>query len=420
MSSRRRGLAILQSLWVVVMLLLFGLTLAALGSYQYQLSRDAGYKEQALEAALAGIARTQSQLAADIDFSGTLSEDFGVSRYRVTFDPAATPWSLNNLRSPQSRPGYLGQAAPSYSVLVFARGEASGRVVDVQAILQYAPYPYAVAATNEVRSNGPLYVDGAGTMDEVLDIVNGLLGVVGGLLGGGGGSSPPIGSVQAHVYADSLVEAGPLSFVNGKVNTPGTASFGSGSTVVGGIHPGARTERIPDIDIQRFSNSSFQDVTVLAPDSSYATLTGNCYVNGNITLTAAVLNNCYLFVDGGGDLTSTLGLTGTGTIFVTGKTQLEGALNIVASNGIALFSQEDLTIAGGNSFQGVLYSHGNIKVDSGLNVVGAVVSSGGSVEVNSAHVIGFGDYTRLGVYDMKGSLLQGDPPELHVVYWRQL
>ncbi len=416
---RQRGFAILQSLWVVVMLLLFGLTLAALGSYQYQLSRDAGYKEQAMEAALAGIARAQSKIAEEIDFSGTLSEDFGVSRYTVSFDPATTPWSLNNLRSPQSRPGYLGQAAPSYSVLVFSKGEAAGRVVVLQAVLQYGPYPYAVAATNEIRSEGALHVDGAGSIEEVLDIVNGLLGTVTGILGGGG-TSPPPSTTKAHIYADSRIQAGALSYVNGKANTPGTASFGSGSQIVGGVFQGARQERIPDIDITRFSNSTFPDVTVLAPDSSYSVLTGNCYVNGNITLNGAVLNNCYLYVDGGGDLVSTLGLTGTGTIFCTGKVQLEGALNIVASNGIALFSQDDLTVAGGNHFQGVLYSHGDIKVDTGLNVVGAVVSSGGSVEVNSARVIGFGDYTRLGVYDMKGSLLQGDPPALHVVYWRQL
>lgn len=409
---RRRGFAIMQSLWVVVMLLLFGLTLAALGSYQYQLSRDAGYREQALEAAQAGIARAQSKLAAEIDFAGTLSEDFGVSRYTVTFDSSKTPWSLNNLRSPQSRPGFGGQVAPSYSVLVFSRGEASGRVVTLQAILQYAPYPYAVAATDRLISNGPLKVDGAASFDEVLGLVSGLIG---GLLGGGGTPS----STQAHVYSDSSIDAGSNSYVNGKARTPGTASFGPGSQVVGGIFQGARPERIPDIDIQRFSNSSFPDVTVLAPDSTYNTLTGNCYVNGNINLDATVLNNCYLFVDGGGDLVSTQGLTGTGTIFVTGQTRLEGALNLVASNGIALFSQSDLTVSGGNHFQGVLYSHGNIKVDAGLDVVGAVVSAGGSVEVNSARVIGFGDYTRLGVYEMKGSLLQGDPPVLHVAYWRQ-
>lgn len=413
MRRAQRGMAILQSLWVVVLLLLFGLTLAALGSYQYQLSRDASYKQQALEAAHAGVARAQSRLAEEIDFAGTLSEDFGVSRYTVTFDQSAAVWSLNNLRSPQSRPGYLGEVAPSYSVLVFSRGEASGRVVTLQAVLQYGSYPYAVAATQEIRSSGPLMVEGSGTITEVLGILDGLIG---GLLGGG---AVPDSSTQAHIYADLGIHAGPNSYVNGQARTPGTASFGPGSQVVGGIFQGARAERIPDIDISRFSNASFPDVTILAPNSSYSVLTGNCYVNGDITLDAAVLNNCYLYVDGG-DLVSKLGLTGTGTIFVTGKTSLEGALSIVASNGIALFSNDDLEVAGGNHFQGVLYSHGDIRVQSGLNVVGAVVSSGGSVEVNSARVIGFGDYSRLGVYDMKGSLLQGDPPALHVVFWRQL
>ncbi len=414
MRNSRAGLALVQSLWVAVLVLLFALTLAALGSYQYQLSRDVAYRQQAMEAALAGIAQTQVRLSEDIDFAGVLSEDFGVSRYRVSFDPALSPWSLNNLRSPRSQPGFQGQAAPSHSVLVFSRGEASGRVVTVQAVLQYAPYPYAVAATEEVRAGGALHVDGAQTFQDVLDLLQGLPG---GLLGGGG--RPP-GLEQAHVYAGSRIQAGPLSYVNGKARTPGSASFGAGSQVVGGIFQGARPERIPDIDIQLYSNRNFSDVTELTSDSTYTALAGNCYVKGDITLNAAVLSNAYLFVDGGGDLTSLLGLTGTGTIFVTGRTQLEGALSLVASNGIALFSQDDLQVAGGNHFQGVLYSHGDIHVQSGLNVVGAVVSSGGSVEVNSARVIGFEDYTRLGVYAMEGSLLQGDPPPLRVVWWKQL
>ncbi|MEW6283644.1 MAG: hypothetical protein AB1758_33845, partial [Candidatus Eremiobacterota bacterium] len=65
---KRAGMALLNSLWVVFLVLLFGLTLAALGSFQARLSRDAACREKAFEAAQSGLAVVISRLGQDPDW----------------------------------------------------------------------------------------------------------------------------------------------------------------------------------------------------------------------------------------------------------------------------------------------------------------------------------------------------------------
>ncbi|MEW6279424.1 MAG: hypothetical protein AB1758_12415, partial [Candidatus Eremiobacterota bacterium] len=327
--------------------------------------------------------------------------------YRVSFDRSgAGPWSLNNLRGTRSLPGYRGQAAPPRSALVFAQGRAQHRTCTLQAVLQTSAYPYALAATGRVVASGPLMVGGVSDLSDL-----------------------DAGATEAgHVYAGSALAdaltAGALSQVTGEARTPGGARFGAGSTVLEGISTGVPPESLPDVELSRYNNAGFDDVTVLTPGNSYSLLTGPVYVNGDITLTAAVLDNAYLYVDGGGNLDSLLSLSGTGTLLVTGRTRITGALTLVVSQGIAVFSQGDLEVQGGNVFQGVLYSHGDIHVASGLNVVGSVVSHGGSVRLDGlTSVVHYPGFTRFGGEygtNMLGSVLNEGRPPIEVVFWREV
>jgi hypothetical protein len=197
--------------------------------------------------------------------------------------------------------------------------------------------------------------------------------------------------------------------------------------VTGGIEH--KADVLPDLDIQTFSDRDFDGVTELAAGSTASLVSGPVYVAGDLTLSGAVLDNAYLFVDGG-DLRSVGGLAGTGTIFVTGRASLEGSLNVVAGTGIAIFSVGDLTVQGGSFFQGVLYSHGAVAVHQGITVIGAVVAenanpAAATVSLSSgATVVAVPEFTQFASSwsdaGMRGSLLNGSQPLMTVRFWKEV
>lgn len=427
-SRTTSGFAMATTLYVVFTVLVFGLTLATMASFQYTLANDAVNRGRAFEAAQSGMSQAIYNLSnqsswgtAKESITGSVSSDG--SSYTVTFDSTSgSPYSVNNLSGTTSVAGWRGQPVPPYSALVVSQGSirnsmdpAGGNQTRVvESVVQFAAFPYALAATSTINVTNALNVLGADDLASALT----------------GGSTDTAGNVYAGSTSPIAVKAGAVSTVSGRIRTPGGVSLGAGSTVTDGIQTGVAPEAMPDINIDNYTNKDFQYVTELSPGGTYTVITGPTYVNGDVTLAGAVLTNAYLYVEG--DLKSILGLTGTGTIFVKGKTSIEGVLSLVVNvnSSIAIFSQGDLTMSGGNLFQGVLYTHGNLKAKSSMTVIGSVIAESdkngkGGIDLDRGmRIIYLSEFTQFGSYwtnqTMQGSLLNGDEPLLETLFWREV
>lgn len=430
MGRRRaqRGLALATVLFVVVLVLMFALTLAGLASSRYQMASQGLARQLNFEAAQAGLAETIARMTADPRFgrSGeTVSRQLspGGPRYQVTFDRSAgVPWSVNNLQGTTRTAGWQGRVVPPYSALLISRasvpGEEPGRTRTLEALVQFRSFPYAIAGTGVVRTGDLLQVLGGASLSDLL---------------AGRLESP------GHAYSGSVemgsLRTGALSRISGKARSPGSVLLGPGSTAVQGIENGIEPDSLPDVNLDRYDNRTWTETVELAPGTYLAPLplSGPIYVPGDLDLRlGAVLANAHLFVNG--RMSSGGPLTGTGSVFVRGRLDLTAAANLVLTNGIAVFAGDDLEIrgplAGVQVFQGVLYSHGNLRIRDMVQVVGSVVAQstsptkGNVILDRQATVIHLPEYTQFGSYwellGMKGSALQGELPLLKVKHWSEI
>lgn len=420
---RPRGLALATVLLVVFVVLLFALTLASLATSRYQLASHGAARTRNLEAAQAGLAEAIARLSADPRYGGTISAQVGPDgpTSRLTFDRTrGEPWSTNNLQGNGRVAGWKGRVVPPHAAHLVAEGlfpdDGPDRIRRVEALVQFQNFPYALAGTKRVQAGHGLLVLGASGLADLL-----------------AGRTDAVGHVYAGLAQPDSLRTGAASRISGKARTPGSVNLGLGSTAQGGVENGCEPDVIPDVDLRRFDNRDWTETVEMAP-GTYLTpqvLTGSIHVPGDLDLRlGAVLSNAYVFVDGG-SLSTGGPLTGTGSVFVTGRMDMAAAANLVLTSGIAVFAGDDLEIrgslAGVQYFQGVLYSHGNIRIRDRVQVVGSVIAAGrgsdkGDVVLDQqATVVHLPEYTQFGGYwegqGMKGSALHGDLPLLKVLHW---
>lgn len=406
--SKRRGLAMASILLMVFMLLLFGMTLASLASSQYRLTSGSARRTQSLHAAQSGLALASYWMARNPSWGTTgesLDERVGEERFELGFSATADrPASVNNLESSSSRSAPNGRVVPPYTALLYVRGEdAQGtKPVVLEALARFASFPYAVAAGQEVRAQAGLTVLGAPDLTAVL----------------AGEAELP-----GHVYGGERVVCGGGSTVSGKVRSVGTVSLSG--TALGGVEENVNPELLPNLDLTDYSTRDMDDVTVMVPGAPYLApvLSGPVYVDGDLELVSPVLVNARLYVRG--NLSVLVSMVGTGSIFVEGSTRLAATTTLLASDSIAVFSQGPLEVVGGAAFQGVLYSHQDVRIQTPLTVVGSVMSRAGNVHFQSPTIVTYlSEFTRLGTSwarrSMLGSVLAGSKPRLELVYWREL
>src|SRR5580658_6462307 len=90
-----RGMAMTAVLFVVFAVLLFGLALGSLVSFQYELTQDSVHREQAFEAAQAGVAQAMENLSLQPTW-GMNNESItqplaaGGTSFTVSFNPSGT------------------------------------------------------------------------------------------------------------------------------------------------------------------------------------------------------------------------------------------------------------------------------------------------------------------------------------------
>lgn len=351
----------LNAMLVTSLIFFFSLAVINLGLFHYQAAQRQAQSYRALEAAQSGLAAAVGRLSQDPRVGVSplvLSEDMPGARYQVRFGPSL---SVNNLAGFLPATGWRGRVVPAHCAHLVAEGFSTGdghRTVEAVVHLEALPFP--VQSMGGVTGH-TMTVAGAGSAD--LFQSDGAR-LPGSIYGGGGVSLDGIG------------------VVTGGIRTPGTAAVAPGVVVTGKVEEHTDPLEVPDLDISTFDTSSTPGHTVMTggTHTGILPLRGAIYVEGDVRFVGpVVLDSAIIYVANGGNLEIDGLLTGKGTLFVTGKTRLSSGVMVNDDSQIAIFSQKDLEVTNKDlplvsAFQGVLYSHGAIKLGPAVTVLGAVIS----------------------------------------------
>jgi hypothetical protein len=413
---KRRGSALGGTLLVMVLLFLFGLTLADLATVDLRLVNQAGQRQLAREAAEAGLNRVIALIGQDPTvgqaeevFEETLPQG---GSYRITFHPEHPHWSLNNLSNLNSAARGSDRTVPPNHCLIFAEGRSpSGEVALLESLVRLEALPYAVAGSQTVRSGlaGPVVVAGARTAQQAAD-----------------GEWARLGSTYSGSSAADSTRFPAGSQVTGDVHAVGGAQV-SGVNIGGELETGHDPVQLPNLTLSDFNTEAIPGCYLL-PGGLLGTVVlplllppGPVYIDGDATFVAVNLNDSTVYVDGNLQVVAMLG---RGAVFVNGSTTFLANITLTGSDRITLFSEDDITVALAGIFQGVLYTHGNFTSGAMLLVRGAIYAnnltdpSKGHVELNGLNntIVHVDEYTAFASYWLA---LGGDARPVQV-YWNQL
>lgn len=347
------GSALGGTLLVMVLLFVFGLTLANLATFDLRLVNRNGERQAAREAAEAGLGRVTALIGQDPTV-GTNNEVFSQtlpdgSRYRISFDPDDADWSLNNLANLNSRNRAANRTVPPNHCLIFAEGRSKGgEIALIESLIRLEGLPYAVAGSNKVRS--------------------GLLGAV---AVNGGASGTKASTYSGSDAADST-RFGLGSSISGDVHSVGGAQL-TGASVAGDVETNHDVVALPNLNISDFDTSGVPGVQVLSGGLlNGLVLTGPVYIEGDATFVAVTMSNATVYVNGDLNIAA---LLGSGAIFVNGRTTFTLPITFSGPDRITLFSDNDINVGIAGVFQGVLMTHGNFTSGAALVVRGAVYAN---------------------------------------------
>lgn len=345
--SRPRGGALAATFLAIMFLVIFGLTLVNLATFDLRTVNRAQQRALALSAAEAGLEQITGELARDPKvglsneaYTQTLPDK---SRYKVTFEASGAPYrSVNNLGGQAGVPGYNGRTVPPYHASVISQGwSPSGEVAVVEGLLRLEAIPYAIAGTGRLNLN-TITATAARSLAQA-------------------GSPDLDGSVYSGAPGPNSLDLGGLSRVTGDARSVGGITVGGASNVLGDIEENQSPESLPDLVVTDFINDGKPGISIL-PGGINVTpiLTGQVYYDDSVTFTGAVtMVNAEVYVKG--DLTVNGVIAGTGTVFVEGETSFLSAVNLAGNDRLTLFSGGDINILLPSVFQGVLYTHGNVN-----------------------------------------------------------
>ena len=403
MKQLTRGNALGGTLLVMVLLFIFGLTLANMATFDLRLVNRTGERLAAREAAEAGIHHVMTLICQD-PTEGTnnnvYEQTFGDgSGYRVTFDNDDPDFSVNNLASLGTNPAGRSRLVPPNHCLIFAEGRSkAGEIAIVESLFRLEALPYAVAGTNKLRTGlaAQILADPAG----------------------GAGS-------KANTYSGSL--ASDSTRLGLGTNVDGDVHSAGGAVVAGASYDSLETNhdpvQLPNLNITDFDTSGISGVDTRGGGLlNGLVLSGPVYIDDDANFALVTLNNATVYVDG--DLTVSAALLGTGAIFVNGTTTFTAAVHMSPSARITLFSQGDISVLLASTFRGVLYTHGDFN--SGLVALlvhGAIYAQGatpskGNITINGLASIITHDEAQTSFASFW--LAMGGEAEPVLVYWNQL
>jgi len=304
------------------------------------------------------------------------------------------PCSTWNLKNDAAASGWKGRVVPRNSVHLVGTGVSCGVKRSLEAIIYMPPFPYAIASSGTVTSNGNLVVASVKTPEDFSGVLD------------------PKKLLPADLASNSTdsraITLKGEAFVTGNLQTAGDVEMEKGGkyTVLGEIKRQSDTVSIPTIDIESYDPESNGCCQSLESNVAGKVLEGYYRSEGSVNVAGDLeLNGSLVYVKG--DLTVNGKVKGKGALVVAGRTTISNGANVSSDNLVALMSKSDVTLGsagsspGGSTFQGIVYTEGNLKADSmnlyGIYLASGKSSSGSSMELTNTSVVHVPSYTSVSI-----------------------
>lgn len=374
-------------LCVVTVMTIIASAMSALGLMNLNLTQSYYNGSIALNEAEAGISRMLYNIREDANYGlsneeiySKITPDMTINEcyHRISFkngNMSGIPWSTNAKNS--AKTGYNNRTVPKDMIHAVSTGYCRGQYRTIEVLVHKPPFPYALAASGRIESSTPLYVDGVNNAQEYVD-----------------GKSPEPGHILSNYIRTGTSKPNPSNpqdcsifigespkektYISGFVQSASNVNIKGTPTIKGGIRQNTDTVELPFINTGNYFNKDETGVINLCSDTFPAQEMDAMYYHaGNLTYSGSVkMDNAFLFMENG-NLTINGGLSGVGAIIIkNGNVTINGDTTLSGTNKIALICDGDINLNGyGNSFQGIVYSHGNINA-SNITVVGNCVVDG--------------------------------------------
>jgi hypothetical protein len=382
--SVRRGGSLALVLVVTTLAFLSAFVLAGTTSAHLTFANRSSRVVRARLLAEAAVTQAISALQNDADY-GSGGESLEVrlpgnpdgSLGRLSFDSGSDAYSTYNLTADTSHPGFQGRLVPAHSVHLVGEGSCLGIKRRVEAIVSLPPYPYAIASSGPIQSEGELLV---------------------GSLSGQESSGPITADdlYPAHLASndpmESSVTLGPRSTVIGDIRSVGGLKLSEGVVVKGQTLSYGEPVALPQIPLADYDPEGGQSGYQVVPSEvSDTTIEGTARSQGDLTVYGGLtLQQGKLYVNG--HLTVRGPISGQGLLVAKdGATIYTGAR--ISGGQAVLLSGGDVLIEGGGPlgsfFQGLVYSEGAFEARD-ITVVGSFIArgDGASVKLSNSRVLG--------------------------------
>ena len=291
----------------------------------------------------------------------------------LTFARDRPNFSTNNTRSAVAVEGSRGPVLPN-TVHLVAFSQVRNAVYTADAVVYFPPYPYALASSGKVVSEGKLEVLGVDSLADLSDGVS--------------EAERKPGHVVSNDIAESFaVTLSSQAVVEGEVRAVGGVNTG-GAIVKGGVKAGQQEADLPEIQVSDYDPRKFNDAyslelepgQVVGQPGAFEVSSQRIRVNAGGSEVrfdnGVVLDDGLLFVEG--DLHIRGGIKGkgavvaTGRIIVDGPSSLEGDMTALVSGGGVKIDGQGLGVS---SFRGLVATLGDFEASS-TSVLGAYLAVG--------------------------------------------
>lgn len=397
---RKRGASLLAVMALSMVVVTVLLVVGSVSTARLTLAGRSRGESLATYAAESAIARATAALLEDRTPSKNLQPDdtyledkeAGWSARLTWKTDKGIPYSTNLWDTDKSVTGWNGYAVPGRSLHMVAVGKCRGVERVVETVLHIPPFPYVIASSGTVNSDGGLLVTGVADAKDV-SLQNGVVSIP--------KEKETAGHVASNGTGDPALVLGPDTEVTGDVRAAGKINLDPAALVRGEVRPEVDPIGIPKLDVRSYDPATRPGVQHLDneeyPNSTYTDrlkLEGFVRRAGNLEVTSRGLEmkGAVLYVDG--DLEVRGPIEGKGALIVTGDCTLHGGAKLSTDNEAALVVGGDVTINGDgkqSTFVGLVYTEGNFTAEDitlvGAFVANSVSSAGSAMRMNRVNLV---------------------------------
>lgn len=371
LKKRPQGTGLATVLMVSALLVVVSFTIVGLGFNHLSVSHRLSNSLQAKNLADAAVSKAIALVLEDPDVGKTSytgpknvtvlvnfpNQDPTVANAVLTFSAAnagnlSIPASTNNFKATTGAAGSLGRQVPADGVHLVAVGSCNGVTRTVEAVLYLPKFPWSIASSGKIGTNGGLYVAAVKNEADVDD---------------------PTKHVEGHLVTNSNAgdDAVKLQGSNNKITGDLQSATGANTgtaAILGEKRLQAGAVELIDLDLDgpTYDTAGKPGLTNLNSDTGTDPVAGWTRFNGGGTRTLTFdrldIDKGVLYVDG--NLVVNGGIHGSGAIIVKGTTTIRGAGSMNGDANVALLSKGKVDIAGdsGNPqvLKGLLYSEGGL------------------------------------------------------------